>query len=211
MILAQREYPNLPPLLKLRDKFEVDELEHEILSSALEDDSLSSLNPFTASIIKTFPKFERSIQIPLHFKKLMSITPTKLDNNASILILVNVIDLGQKKPYYDESMFKLLPLQLFEMIHFSSYTQEIYSHHFRKLRLMKIKMSRLVKHGECKMKGEMMNDIKDANKRFNESKWTRQGLSLVTLRIEGVDHGPLKGVVMKDEEARLKKEISPWT
>ena len=208
MILVQRQYPTLPPLIRLRDKAEVDELEHEILLSVLEDESLIKCNAFTTSIDDAFRKFEQVIQIPLSISSLVSPTPSNLDNGANILILANVTPLGQKMATYDVSMFELIPLQLFEMIHFSIYGSTVYTDHFRKMRLLKVLNNRQVKQTPGLNTNTVSNEMRDANKKFNDAKWTRQGLNAAALRNASFEQ--TAKLPVEDLAAKMKREISPF-
>lgn len=58
MVMVQKHYPNLPPIHKLRDKFELEPLEHTILQSAMEDDSMASHSAFTNSLVNSFESFQ---------------------------------------------------------------------------------------------------------------------------------------------------------
>lgn len=58
VVMVQKHYPNLPPIHKLRDKFELEPIEHEILQSAIEDDSMASHSAFTNALQNSFESFQ---------------------------------------------------------------------------------------------------------------------------------------------------------
>lgn len=57
--MVQKQYPNLPPLVRVREKASLDSLESILLSSALEDESHDYIrhSGITGDIINTFENF----------------------------------------------------------------------------------------------------------------------------------------------------------
>lgn len=208
VVLVQRFQSNLPPIIKLREKHEVDELEHEVLLSVIEDNSLMDCNKFTKSLVEAFQKFEVSIKLPITINALVSVEPTSLDNYANFLIIANVIPLGEKMVEYDKSMFEFIPLTLFEMIHGSIYGAKKYTDHFRKMRQLKVSLKNLVKPGNTTANPQQAAinlEMKEVSKKFNDAKWTRQGLNFALGKEK-------RGTPLttEDSEAALKREISPF-
>lgn len=98
--------------------------------------------------------------------QIFSATPSLLENNVSFIIASKVTTLGAKIPPYDQSKYDMIPLKLFEIIHFGTYLSIEYNKVFSHIRLA----TNLTKTKESK----------EILRCFNSIKWTRQVLNAST-------------------------------
>jgi len=101
--------------------------------------------------------------------------PTNLDNKVSFLLFSKIVPLGSSLPKYDANLYELIPLQYFELIHFSSYLSKAYHTYFRQIR------ASTKTNGGDKVKQLTVKEhdaIKTTRRKYNESMWTRQILNV---------------------------------
>lgn len=96
-------------------------------------------------------------------------------------------------------MYELVPLQFFEMVHFSAYSSSTYKDHFRQLRLANKNTTTASPVVLTTGATALLPDMKESNKKYNDAKWTRQALSAVSM--------PVTLAAEKSKEPTAKKVV----
>lgn len=230
VVLVQKDYPSLPPLKKIREKSRLDQLESDILEKAVIDDKMILKSDFTKNLVDCFAYFNSATTTPLSLKQLISITPTQLENDVQLLVLAQVTPLGMKLPAYDTDQFELIPLQLFEMIHFNRYDSKVFINHFRKMRILKSNKqenksapsgtittlktttatTKISSSASTAMNSIIANEMKEASKKYNDGKWTRISIALSSMKTEVESTKNVSKDVEESAEVRRMREIAPF-
>jgi len=96
----------------------------------------------------------------------------------------------------------MVPLQFFEMVHFSAYSSETYKEHFRQMRLATKQPSSTQ---SSLADTSISQDPKLMSKNFNDSKWTRQALATMSMAAQAPTP-----VVVKKEHVKKEKYVNPF-
>lgn len=169
VVAVQKHYPNLLPLLKIRDT-RLDELEIQILEGVIEDPSLAKHSTCIAQIMESLVKLSKQVGQTLSLSNLVSPNPTQLGNNVFLLIVGGMVPLSGTPHAINQLHYEQMSLQLYECVHFSAYDPVACTEFYRTMRSLK-------KAGGKAITGQAQNEMKELMKKWNDGRWTRSALT----------------------------------
>lgn len=188
--LASKHYTSLPPIAKIQDNIDLapgDLMVLDQLQQGLPKDSPFD-SPFTTRFEKALAELYEVTGLKEDRQRcLIRAVPFSLDNGVNILVMARLNDLGTTFTFNNEQ-FDMIPLSLFEVLHFNRYLGEDniqYKRTMRKLLHAESVTSSLSK--DFAITTDIQGQIKKCQSDWNRKRWTRTTMDTIRSSTPGVE------------------------
>ncbi len=170
MVLAAKYHPSLPPLLRLGDPSMLGEEELKALMTLYVTKN-SPEHPFIDQLTQALQTISNLTGTKYSLEQLVSPELQPISHGVSFLIFCNLANLGTKPTSANPDLFDIIPLPLFDILHFSAYEMQKFQFHSREARL-----AREQQHHNS----HDPPDSKDRTSQLLDCKWTKRAIQFAS-------------------------------